>query len=417
MASLNLFIAKRLIDGAPQGRRFSGPAIRVATAAVALGMVVMIISVAVGLGFKMEIRDKIVGFGSHVQLTGYSLNSSFETPPLPYDSALVADVVRVPGVRALQPYVTKPGIIKTDDAFQGIALKGVDSSFHWDFINSCLVEGEVLELPDSAKSDGIVLSRSLASTLNLSLGDPVRMFFVNAYGVRARRFTIRGIFDSHFDEFDNSLAYVDMRHLVQLNDWQPGTISGYEVLLESFDLMDDVTDSLASIAMSHVSSDDDDVIRVADIRRLQPQIFGWLALLDQNILVIIVLIIAVAGLNMVSGLLILILEHTNAIGILKAVGASNSLLRNVFVLMALKIVGKGLLIGNAVGVGLCLVQKFTGVVSLDPHNYYLDSVPVLLSLPHLVLLNVGTALLAFVLLLGPSGLVARISPVKAIRFN
>lgn len=404
------------MDGSPEGSRFSGPAIRVATAAVALGMVVMIVSVAVGLGFKREIRDKIVGFGSHVQITGYSLNSSFETPPLPYDSMLVAEVSCVPGVKGLQPYVTKPGIIKTDDAFQGIALKGVDSSFNWSFINSCLVEGHSLALPDSAKSDDILLSRSLANLLGLSLGDPVRMFFVNAYGVRARRFNICGIFDSHFDEFDKSLAYVDMRHLVQLNDWKPGTISGYEVLLHNFDMMDDVTNALSSIATTHVSSDEA-IIRVSDIRRLQPQIFGWLALLDQNILVIIVLIIAVAGLNMVSGLLILILEHTNAIGIFKAVGASNSLLRNVFILMALRIVGKGLLFGNVIGVGLCLIQKFMGVVSLDPENYYLDTVPVLLSVPHLLLLNLGTALLAFLLLLGPSGMVARISPVKAIRFN
>lgn len=404
------------MSGGPRGHQFSGPAIRVATAAVALGMVVMIISVAVGLGFKREIRDKIVGFGTHIQLTSLNLNSSLETPPLPYDSSLVEAVAQVPGVRSIQPFVTKPGIIKTDDAFQGITLKGVDTSFSWSFISSCLVEGTVLSLPDSAKSDQIVLSHSLAQLLKLNLGDPVRMFFVNSEGVRARRFTICGIFDSHFDEFDKSLAYVDMRHLVQLNGWQPGTVSGYEVLLSNFDDMDAVADSLVSIVSTRFTSEDD-MIRVRDIRDLQPQIFGWLALLDQNILVIIVLIIAVAGLNMVSGLLILILEHTNAIGIFKAIGARNSMLRNVFILMALRIVGRGLLIGNVVGVGLCLFQFYTGAVGLDPENYYLDTVPVLLSVPHLLLLNVGTAILSFLLLLGPSGMVARISPVKSIRFN
>ena len=404
------------MNGGPQGRRFSGPAIRVATAAVALGMVVMIISIAVGLGFKREIRDKIVGFGTHIQLTSLNLNSSIETPPIPYDSLLVLSARSVPGVSGVQPFITKAGIIKTDDAFQGIALKGVDSSFSWSFIQSCLVEGSTLHLTDSTKSDDIVLSRALADMLNLSLGDPVRMFFVNEEGVRARKFNISGIFDSHFEEFDKSLAYVDMRHISSLNNWQPGMISGYEVLLSDFDMMDDVSSSLVDIVANHATSEDD-MIRVRDIRDMQPQIFGWLALLDQNILVIIVLIIAVAGLNMVSGLLILILEHTNAIGILKAIGATNATLRNVFILMALRIVGRGLLIGNIIGIGLCLIQQYTGIIGLDPHNYYLDRVPILLNVPNILLLNIGTALFSLFLLLGPSGMIARISPVKAIRFN
>lgn len=397
-------------------RRFSGPAVRVATAAVALGMAVMIVSVAVGMGFKREIRDKIVGFGTHIQLTTLNLNSSLETSPLPYDSALVGSVALVPGVRSVQPFITKPGIIKTDDAFQGIALKGVDRSFSWDFICSCLVEGAVPVMADSAKSDDIVLSRSLAQMLRLRLGDPVRMFFVNSEGIRARRFNICGIFDSHFDEFDKNLAYVDIRHLAQLNGWESGDISGYEVLLADFDLMDDVASRLLSIVMAS-PAEDGAMLRVRDIRDLQPQIFGWLALLDQNILVIIVLIVAVAGLNMVSGLLILILEHTNAIGVFKAVGATNALLRKVFIFMALRIVGRGLLVGNVVGLGLCVAQLLTGAVALDPENYYLDVVPVLLSVPHLLALNVGVAAFSCLLLLGPSALVARISPVKSIRFN
>lgn len=405
------------MTGNADGRRLSGPAVRVATAAVALGMVVMILSVSVGLGFKRQIRDKIVGFGSHVQISSLSLNSSLETPPLPFDSSLVEAVSHVPGVRAVQPFVTKPGIIKTDDAFQGVALKGVDGRFDWDFIGSCLVEGRVLCLADSAKSQDIVLSRSLARMMGLSLGDPVRMFFVNSEGVRARRFSICGIFDSHFEDFDKNIAYVDMRHLVQLNGWPDEDVSGYEVLLSSFEVLDTAVSRIVDVVSAMPVSDSDAMLRVRDIRDLQPQIFGWLALLDQNILVIIVLIIAVAGLNMVSGLLILILEHTNAIGVLKAMGASGGLLRRVFIFMALRIVGWGLLIGNVVGVGLCLVQRFTGVVGLDPANYYLDTVPVLLSVPHLLLLNLGTAVLSFLLLLGPSGMVARISPVKSIRFN
>ncbi len=398
-------------------RKLSGPAVRVATAAVALGMVVMIISVAVGLGFKQEIRDKVVGFGTHIQLTSLNLNSSLETPPLTYDSVLVSQIAATNGVRSVQPYITKPGIIKTDDAFQGIALKGVDNRFDWTFLRSCLTEGEVPQTPDSAKSDDILMSLSLTTLLKLQVGDPVRMFFVQDGKVRARRFTLSGIFDSHFEEFDKSLAYVDMRHLSQLNGWDPTKVSGYEVLLNNYDQMDDVASSLASVVMGRGVDDEGEMIRVRHIRDLQPQIFGWLDLLDQNILVILVLIIAVAGLNMVSGLLILILEHTNAIGILKAIGATNGMLRKVFIIMALRIVGIGLIIGDAVGIGLCLIQQKTGVIGLDPDNYYLDTVPILLRAQDLVMLNIGTALFSLILLLGPSGMVARINPAKSIRFN
>ncbi len=398
-------------------RKLSGPAVRVATAAVALGMVVMIISVAVGLGFKQEIRDKVVGFGTHIQLTSLNLNSSLETPPLTYDSVLVSQIAATNGVRSVQPYITKPGIIKTDDAFQGIALKGVDNRFDWTFLRSCLTEGEVPQTPDSAKSDDILMSLSLTTLLKLQVGDPVRMFFVQDGKVRARRFTLSGIFDSHFEEFDKSLAYVDMRHLAQLNGWDSTKVSGYEVLLNNYDQMDDVASSLASVVMGRGVDDEGEMIRVRHIRDLQPQIFGWLDLLDQNILVILVLIIAVAGLNMVSGLLILILEHTNAIGILKAIGATNGMLRKVFIIMALRIVGVGLIIGDAVGIGLCLIQQKTGVIGLDPDNYYLDTVPILLRAQDLVMLNIGTALFSLILLLGPSGMVARINPAKSIRFN
>ncbi len=398
-------------------RKLSGPAVRVATAAVALGMVVMIISVAVGLGFKQEIRDKVVGFGTHIQLTSLNLNSSLETPPLTYDSVLVSQIAATNGVRSVQPYITKPGIIKTDDAFQGIALKGVDNRFDWTFLRSCLTEGEVPQTPDSAKSDDILMSLSLTTLLKLQVGDPVRMFFVQDGKVRARRFTLSGVFDSHFEEFDKSLAYVDLRHLAQLNGWDSTKVSGYEVLLNNYDQMDDVASSLASVVMGRGVDDEGEMIRVRHIRDLQPQIFGWLDLLDQNILVILVLIIAVAGLNMVSGLLILILEHTNAIGILKAIGATNGMLRKVFIIMALRIVGIGLIIGDAVGIGLCLIQQKTGVIGLDPDNYYLDTVPILLRAQDLVMLNIGTALFSLILLLGPSGMVARINPAKSIRFN
>ncbi len=413
---LSLAIARRLMGDHKATHRVAGPAIKVATAAVALGMVVMMVSVAVGYGFKQEIRNKIVGFGGHVQITGLSLNNSLETPPIRENQTLEDDILSVEGVQRVMPYIVKPGIIKTDDAFQGIALRGVDSLYDWTFVNSILTEGNIPNVADSVKSLDIVISQKLASLLNLSLGDPIRVFFVNDEGVRARRFTLCGIFESHFEDYDNSMAFVDRRQLAQVNNWEPNQITGYEILLDNFDHLNLATDEIDGLT-GYAENADDDMLRTRSIQELQPQIFGWLALLDKNIVVILVLIIAVAGLNMVSGLLILILEHTNTIGILKAVGMGNGMLRKVFIFMALRIVGRGLIIGNAIGLSLIAIQNFTHVAKLDPENYYLDTVPMSLTITQFLLLNIGTVIVTLLLLLGPSSLIARISPAKSIRFN
>lgn len=413
--NISSFIAGRLMDGKVAGKRIAGPAVRVATTAVAMGVCVMIISIAIGFGFKKEIRDKIIGFGGHIQIANLDLNSSMETVPLRKDSLLISEISNLHGVRHVQVYSTKPGIIKTNDAFLGIALKGIDSNYDNTFLHSILVEGNCLNISDSVRSDGILLSRKVATLLGLKLGDAVKMFFVMD-GVRARRFTLVGIFDSHFDEYDKNIAFVDHRHIASLNKWDENRISGYEIIINNFDNLDNVTDDVASLTTVRLS-EDDDMLRVRNIHQLQPQIFGWLSLLDKNIIVILVLIIAVAGLNMVSGLLILILEHTNTIGILKAIGTTNSTLRFVFIKMAMHIVGKGLMIGNIVGISLCLAQKFWGVIHLDAENYYLDTVPILLCVDHLLLLNIGVIVVSVLMLLGPSGIVARISPAKSIRFD
>lgn len=416
-ADYSLFVARRLLASGNGNKRLSGPVIKVATAAIALGMAVMIVSVSVGLGFKKEIRDKIVGFGTHVQITSYDYNFSYETNPIEFNADLCSDVRSTTGVRNIQPFIVKPGIIKTADAIQGIALKGVDERFDWNFIRSIMVEGNTLSLcADSAKSNGIVLSQTLATLLKLKVGDAVRMYFIQNNGVRARRFELAGVFDSHFPEFDEKMAFVDMRHLAQLNGWTDTQISGYEVLLDDFDAMDRVSDEIA-YAVSVRQGATDEFLRVLNISDLQPQMFGWLALLDTNIVVIIALIIAVAGLNMVSGLLILILENTNMIGILKSMGCPNRRVRRIFMYMAVYIIGRGVAIGNVIGIAVCLVQMFTHVATLDPANYYLDTVPVLLSVPMLLALNVGTMLLTTLMLFVPSFVIARISPAKSIRFN
>lgn len=409
-------IARRLIHSKTAGQRLSGPVIKVATAAVALGVAVMIISLSVGLGFKAEIRNKIVGFGTHIQVMSFDYNQSYETNPITDDPSLYEQLSSVNGVRHVQPFVMKPGIIKTEDAIQGIALKGIDTRFDWTFLSSIMQEGEALSISDTTRSNGIVLSRSLANSLKLSLGDPIRMYFIQNNGIRARRFELTGIFDSHFPEFDEKMAYVDMQHLTRLNNWNEDQISGYEILTNSFDDIDDISLNLLHVTSSYMTVNDS-FLRVVSIKELQPQMFGWLGLLDTNIAVIIILIIAVAGLNMISGLLILILEHTNMIGILKSMGARNKNIRAIFIYLAIYIVGRGMIIGNVLALAICFIQKYTNVITLDPSSYYLDTVPVYLSFWYILLLNIGTLALTTLMLIGPSYVISRILPAKSIRFN
>ncbi len=409
-------IARRLIFSKTEGQRLSGPVIKVATAAVALGVAVMIISLSVGMGFKSEIRNKIVGFGTNLQVMSFDYNQSYETNPIIDDSTLYTQISAVEGVRHAQPFIMKPGIIKTKDAIQGIALKGIDNRFDWTFISSIMQEGEILNISDTARSNGIVLSRSLANSLKLQHGDPVRMYFIHNNGIRARRFELTGIFDSHFPEFDEKMAYVDMQHLSKLNNWEENQISGYEILTNTFEDIDNVLIPLLRVTSYH-APDDNTFLRVVSIKDLQPQMFGWLGLLDTNIAVIIVLIIAVAGLNMISGLLILILEHTNMIGILKSMGARNKDIRSIFIYLALYIVGRGMIIGNILAMAICFIQKYTNIISLDPSSYYLDTVPIHLSFWHILLLNIGTLALTTLMLIGPSYVISRILPAKSIRFN
>lgn len=389
--------------------------IKVATAAVALGVAVMIVSVSVGMGFKKEIRDKLVGFGTHIQVTNFDLNQSYETNPIPDDAEFCSELSKIDGIRNIQPYIIKPGIIKTTDAIQGIALKGINSKFDTTFISSIMEEGHCIAMPDTTKSLDIMLSRSLADLLKLNIGDAVRMYFIQD-GIRARKFTLTGIFNSHFPEFDEKMAFVDMRQLAQLNNWSTNQISGYEVLLTDFDKMDAVTADISYITSSYVGPDDT-FLRVQNIHEMQPQMFGWLALLDTNIIVILALIIAVAGLNMVSGFLILILENTNMIGILKSMGCRNGTIRHVFIHMAVYIIGRGMIFGNIIGLALCIVQQHTGLIALDPSSYYLDTVPIMLSPIWIILLNIGTMILTSMMLILPSLVISRITPAKSIRFN
>ena len=412
--SLEFFIAKRIHF--QQGRKnVSRPAVRIAIIAIALGMAVMILSVGVVIGFKQEIRNKVVGFGGHIRVSNYDNNNTFETNPITYSKHFADSLALIEGVRSVQLYATKPGIIKTDDEFQGIVLKGVDQNFNWDFFRSHLVTGDTLQVSDSLRND-IVISKYLADMLRLKVGDSFYTYFITEQ-VKARKFIIRGIYATNFVEYDKLFIITDVRHIQRLSGWESSQYSGYEVLVTDFDTMDNAADAINSYAQRSVKNENSQQYYVQTIKELSPQLFGWLDLLDMNVWVILSLMLAVAGFNMISGLLILILERTNMIGVLKSVGATNWSVRKVFLYYAVFLIGKGMLWGNVIGLSLCALQYFTHILPLDPEAYYVSYVPVVFNWTYLILLNAGTFVASILMMIAPSYLISKISPAKIIRYE
>ena len=409
------FIYKKIRSGGVSGKRFAGPVLKIAVAGVTLGMAIMILSLAVGNGFKKEIREKIIGFGSHIQISNYDYNHSFEANPFLHDTVLYRSISSVKGVKNVQRTATKPGLIKTDSEIQGIVIKGVAPEYDFTFINSILVAGNIPQYSNDSTSNDILISDDLATMLNLSVEDDVFAYFFQEQ-IRARRFKIVGIFDSHIPDLDKLFIISDIRHIQRLNNWAHNQIGGYEILINDYSQMNSIAVNIFEITAMHVF-DDGTMLRTQTIKQTQQMIFGWLDLLNMNIAVIIILILLVAGFNMISGLLILILERTNMIGILKSVGTSNLTLRKIFLYLTTEIAVKGLIFGNILGLGICLLQAKFSLVSLDPTNYFLETVPIYLNPLHLIALNIGAITAIFLLILGPSYLAARISPVKSITFD
>lgn len=413
--NLPLYIANRIRKGGVSGKRIAGPVTKVATLGITLGMVVMILSIAIGLGFKKEVREKVIGFGGHIQVMSYDYNFSYEVNPIRYDDRLKQQLTATPGVTHVQRFISKPGIIKTKDQVHGLVLKGVGDDFDWTFFQKVLVDGTPLHISADSVSNQILISRKVGDMLHLKVGDDVPMYFIQQQ-VRARKFKVAGIFDSGMPEMDGLFALVDFRQIQKLNNWESNQIAGYELTINNFDELDNTTQDVMFTVSTYVDTDGM-MLRTRSIRQVQPQIFGWLDYLDTNTVVILVLITLVAGFNMISGLLILILERTNMIGILKAIGADNLLLRKVFLYIAVFIVGRGIVWGNLIGIGLCLLQQHTGIIALDPVNYYLDRVPILLEPMHLLWLNLGSIAVTTLMMIGPTYLVSKITPAKAIKFD
>ena len=409
------FIAQRLTDASAGKVSLSLPFVRISTIAVALSLSVMIIAVGVMVGFKKEITEKTIGFGSHIQMVNYDSNISFETHPIPSTLEFLPDIQSIKGVRHIQTFALKPGIIKTDTEIQGVVLKGVSNDFDWSFFEKNLWDGTILALSDSTPSNGAMISKTIAQLLKLQVDDTFDMFFVQE-PPRVRRFTVTGIYDSQMAEFDKLFVIGDIRHIQRLNGWAPNQITGFELLIDDFKKIYEVTDEVELITLSHFL-DDGSRLKVLNIMQKYPQIFDWLGLQDLNVIVLLVLVLAVAGINMISGLLIIILERTNMIGLLKALGAENRLIRNIFLIQSGHIIAKGLFWGNLIGLTVAFLQIHFGLIKLDPENYFLSTVPIDINLLHIILLNIGTFLLTLMMLLVPSMVIAKISPDKTIKFE
>ena len=413
--NLPYFIAQRLIKGRKEGTSFSKPINIIAVAGISLGLAVMILAVAILTGFKEQIREKVVGFGANIQIVSSDTYYSLETDPISRDQGFVEKVRNMPGISHIQVFATKPGIIKTEDEIQGVVLKGVGSDFDWNYFSNCMVDGKVFRVSDTSRTDEVIISKKIADMLRLKTGDSFAMYFVQD-PPRQRKFTVTGIYETSLEEFDKMYVFCDIAHIRRLNGWEDNQVSGFEIFIDDFDRLDTMEKAVRD-AVGYRISEEEENLKVQSIRNRYPQIFDWLDFQDLNVIIIILLMLVVAGFNMISGLLILILEKTNMIGILKALGSDDITIRRTFLYQAAWLIGKGLLWGNVAGIGLAILQLKTGLVTLDPSSYYIKTVPVNLELVHIILLNAGTMAIILIMLLVPSKLISRITPVKAIRYD
>lgn len=410
-----LFIARRLSHDPEAKKAVSRPITKISIIAVAISLVVMIVSVAIVTGFKNEITDKVLGFGGHIQIQNYDSNTSYETRPISTKLDFVPKLPSIPGIAHIQVYAYKPGIIKTKDNIQGIVLKGVSTDFDWNFFKKNMSEGETLTISDTGVSNQLMISKTIASLLQLKLNDKINIFFVQEPPL-VRRFLITGIYDTKFDEFDKTFVFCDIKQIQKLNKWTPDQISGFELTTTNFDNVQGTTYDVEDVAGLTVLPDGSG-IKVSNIKEKFTQIFDWLNLQDTNVAVILGLMLFVAAFNMISGLLIFILERTQMIGVLKALGASNFLIQKIFLYHSAYITAIGLFWGNVIGIGLCLIQKYFHLIKLDETNYYISSVPINLQIDHLLYINIGTFVTVFLMLLIPSLLISRITPEKTIRYE
>jgi lipoprotein-releasing system permease protein len=410
---LEYFIAKRLVTTKNHKSSVSAPIIKIAITAIALGIIMMLVSVATGLGLKHKIRDKISAFSSHIVITKYDSNiTDITLKPIELNQKFYPQFDNIDGVSKVQPFASKAGIIRTENAFEGIVYKGVTAEYQFDEIAEYIEQGRLPVFDKEGMSNEILMSTYVANRLGFKLGDKVNTYFMKDWGNKVpniRQFEIVGLYNSGLQQFDENIILGDLRHVQRLNRWTENEVGGFEVLLKNFD---DIEEKGSEIYLNLPSTVDSKTI----VEKYE-NIFGWLDMFDFNIKVIIIIMIAVASINMIVALLVLILERTQMIGMLKALGATNWSVRKIFLYNAFYLIGKGLLYGNGIGLGLLFLQKYTGIIKLDPTSYYVREAPVLIRLTDVLLLNAGVIVIAMLVLLIPSYLITKISPVKAIRYD
>ncbi len=414
--NLSYLLAKRITYSDIGNKSHRKSNINIATFGIAVGLSVMIISVCVVIGFKREVTSQVVGFGSHIQIFSYgSSSSSFERSPISIDDNTLAEITTINGINRVAKVVTKPGIVKTDDDFKGIIFKGVDRDYDWSFFRKNIVEGSVPDLSNSDNRNNIIVSSNIAKSLNLKVGDDVSAYFFQQQ-VRGRKFIISGIYSTTFSQFDDLFALCNSQVLQELNGWSRHYISSLEITITDFDRLDPITDHIRQI-VGNKFDDSKIIYDVQSIKEVYPQIFNWLDMLNINAYIVIVLMLAVAGFNIVSGLLIIILEKTQTIGILKALGMKDKEIRKVFVVSAMFFVGRGMVWGNIIGFSIVVLQHFLHIVPLNPEYYYTSFVPVHIDFRLLIVLNLSVFLFSILIMVLPSQMISKILPAKSIKFE
>ena len=401
------FISKRIFSLSKEN--LSSTVMRIAVTSVALGIAIMLISIAVVVGFKNQIKDKVIGFVAPIHIQALNQNESIEETPFILDSVLLARLNK-PFITEMHPTANKAGIIKTDEEIQAVVLKGVDFNYNWNYINKYLISGDTPQYIENERSNDVVISNIIAHEMNLNTGDPVRIWFVDKdMKARGRKFNVIGIYETGLQECDERYVYCDLEQIRKLNGWENNEIGHLEIWVDNQKYLQDYNQQIYySIPTALVSY---------TAMETYPQIFDWLELQDMNVVIIIVLMLLVAGITIISMLLIIILERTSTIGLLKAMGASNGLIRSIFLKRSCRVLLIGMAIGNVIGIGLCLIQKFTNLISLSPESYYLSAVPIELNIWHILALNAGTMILWVLMMLLPTMLINNIRPSKSIRFE
>lgn len=394
----------------------SRPAIRIATVGVAIGLAVMIVTVSVVLGFKHTIRDKVVGFGGHIQVHNVLLFNDADPYTISVNDSLMDAIGQIQGVNHVERYSIAQGLLKTDDDFLGVAFKGVGPEFNTAFLKEHLLEGEMPQFSDSTTHYQLLMSKMIADKLQLKTGDKVFAYFLGDDDVKTRKYTISGIYQTNMTRFDESLCFTDLYAVNRLNGWKQEDCSGIGVTINDLDLLPQTEEAFIN-DINRSYDNKGNMMTSQTIYESYPQVFMWLELLDINVWIILALMVCVAGFTMISGLLIIILERTQMIGILKALGARNKTVRHTFLWFSVFIIGQGMLWGNIIGIGIVLLQQYTGIISLNPQTYYVSEAPMELNIPLTLLLDAVTLLICIFVLIAPSYLISHIHPAKSMRYE